>query len=225
MKSAQQLAKVRKRRLVARQIAVFGALAGMLAVAGVGSYRMFTGESEPIFSAPFTSPSPPDLDFGPVPCPAAGATYPSPSRVTINALNSTNFAGAAGSAGHSMESRGFQLGDVADTPMEFAGSILVRAGALGIDNAYAVLAHTPDNAILAFDPREDDSVDVVVGLEYDGLRPAEEVAVASGQAILPPAGCVAVAEIEAEIAAEEAALELELESPAAPTAPAAPEDE
>ncbi|MDR3201992.1 MAG: LytR C-terminal domain-containing protein [Bifidobacteriaceae bacterium] len=170
----------------------------LLSAVGVSSYRMFTGAEEPFFTAPFTSPSPVVLDFGPTPCPASvDAKYPAPKKVTVNTLNASALQGAAAAASQSLETRGFKTGEVKNAGIDFAGTILIRTGAKGVDRAYTLLAHAPADAVLAFDARDDDSVDLVVGEEYEGLRPVAEVAVESGAVIETPPQCTPVAELVA----------------------------
>ncbi|MCL2787778.1 MAG: LytR C-terminal domain-containing protein [Micrococcales bacterium] len=191
-----RLARIQRNRLIIRQIAIFGALLIALAVAGFGSWAMFQGKMEPLFSAPFTSATPETQDLGPLPCPVGNnPAFPLPDTVRVNALNGSSIRQAAGAAKQTLESRDFHVVNVENAPIQFSGPALVRTGAEGVNAAYLVLAHAPEDAVLAFDNRADATVDLIVGSQWTGLRPMEEVAAAPGTPIAPPEECTPLPEI------------------------------
>jgi hypothetical protein len=190
MRRQKDIELVKRRRLMLRQTLIFGALIGALVVVGVGAAAMFQGKIDPIFDAPFSSPEPPSFDFGPTPCPSAqDAKFPKAGAVKVNVLNGSDLSGAAASASRTLESRGFVLGTVADATIEFGGTVLIRTGAAGVDKAYMVAQYAPADAVIAFDLRDDDSVDLIVGSQYDGLRTLSEITVKAGTAITAVSGC------------------------------------
>jgi hypothetical protein len=198
MNDTERLARTRKRRLIVRQTAVFGGLTALLVVAGVASYAMFVGRIEPVVKAPFTSPSPKNLDFGPLPCPSATkAQYPTAAKVKLNVYNGGEVRLAADSIARTLESRGFAPGKVDNSPISFGGSILILTGPKGVNAAYLILGHAPPDAKIALDGRADATIDVIAGDEFEGLRTVEEVTVVAGQPIDGLEGCQ---EIEAIMA-------------------------
>ncbi|MDR0945225.1 MAG: LytR C-terminal domain-containing protein, partial [Bifidobacteriaceae bacterium] len=163
-----------KRHVFIRQVAIFGVIAAVLAVVGVVAAGAYTGRLTIGFiSHPFSSPTPSATDYGPTPCPASDdAKYPANAKITVRVLNASTITGAAGSVGQTLQARGFKVDSVASISEDFQGSILVRAGYKGIDAAYMVLTHMPDDAKLTVDDRDTSVVDVIIGAKYNGIRPA-----------------------------------------------------
>ncbi|MDR0431979.1 MAG: LytR C-terminal domain-containing protein [Bifidobacteriaceae bacterium] len=194
--SRKDLDRIRRRRLILRQTAIFGLLVALLVVVGAASIATLLGRMDPLVSAPFSSPTPVTEDWGPVPCPAdESAMYPQAALVTVNVLNGSSAFGAATYLSQALEARGFAIGRVENALIEYSGVALIRTGALGLNRAYLLLANSPEGTILTFDPRTDESVDIVIGAEYKSLRPAETVTAQSGTVIPFPPGCVAVSEL------------------------------
>ncbi|MDR0505061.1 MAG: LytR C-terminal domain-containing protein [Bifidobacteriaceae bacterium] len=194
--SSQDLERVKQRRLTIRQIVIFATMGGLLTAGALIGLATLTGRMEPLIDQPFASNTPVVVDFGPTPCPVgANAVYPLLSSTKINALNGSNIRGAARVAGETLESRGFGLGRIADASVSFPGSVLIMTGAKGVNAAYLVLANAPDDAILAFDSRQDATVDLIVGEKWDGLRDAEAVTAKAGETIPVAAGCSPVADL------------------------------
>jgi hypothetical protein len=189
---------MQRKRLIIRQTAIFGALIVVVTLAGLASAAMLTDRMEPIFSAPFASPSANTVDYGPTPCPVgANAIYPSTGGVTVNARNGSGIRLVAYVAAQTLENRGFTIGMTANAGFEFGGSVLVLTGEKGVNNAYLVLAQAPDDAVLAFDGRTDDTVDLIAGARWDGLKAKEAVTAERGQTIPRPTTCTEVPELVA----------------------------
>jgi hypothetical protein len=196
--SSKDLWRVRKRRLRFRQAAIFGLLVAGLAVVGVASVAMFLGRMEPLISAPFSSPSPKTEDFGPVPCPAdESSMYPQAGMVTVNVLNGSDINFAATYLAQALERRGFGIGRIGNAPIDYSGVALIRAGAKGMSRAYLLLGHAPDGTVLSYSDRTDETVDIIIGDQYDSLRPLEEVAAQAGTVIPFPPECTPLAEVAA----------------------------
>jgi hypothetical protein len=194
--NSRELGRIRKRRLILRQTAILGMLMAVLAVAGVASVAMLFGRMEPILSTPFTSPSPPQSDFGPMTCPRDEASvYPAAALVTVNVLNGSDMNGAARYLGLALERRGFAIGRIDDAPIEYPNVALIRTGEKGISRAYLLLAHAPEGATLAFDNRTTEAVDFIIGDQYDSLRAVENVDVRSGTVIPFPDGCTPLTDV------------------------------
>ncbi|MDR1426477.1 MAG: LytR C-terminal domain-containing protein [Bifidobacteriaceae bacterium] len=193
---AKDLWRVRKRRLIMRQTLILGLLIAVIAVAGVASAAMFLGRMDPLLSAPFSSPTPLSEDHGPTPCPRdESSMYPQAALVTVNVLNGSSMNGAATYLAQALERRGFIVGRVDNAPIEYSGVALLRTGELGLSRAYLLLAHAPEGTLLTLDNRADESVDMIIGAQYETLRPLETVNVHSGTVIPFPADCTPLAEL------------------------------
>ena len=191
-----ELAKLRKRRLILRQTAIFGLLIAVLVVAGVAGAAMYLGRIDPILSVPLSSPSAAAQDFGPMPCPKSEtAKYPRSDKVTVNVLNGSKMTGAARYLAQALESRGFLIGRVDNSPVNYLGSALIRTGQRGINRAYTLLAHAPTDAVLAYSAREDNSVDIIIGDNYEGPRPLDQVTLEAGTVIPFPEACTQLEEL------------------------------
>jgi hypothetical protein len=198
--SRKELWRLRKRRLIMRQTAIFGLLVALLVVVGAASAATFFGRMDPLVSAPFSSPTAESEDYGPMPCPRdESAMYPQAGLVRVNALNGSKAFGAATYLSLALESRGFGIGRVADAPFDYSGVALIRTGQQSVNRAYLLLAHAPEGTIMVMDGRTDETVDIIVGSEYETLRPAETVEVQAGTVIPFPPGCTPVAELAANL--------------------------
>jgi hypothetical protein len=186
-------ARTLRRRMFRRQAIVFGLLVTALVVVTVLANELYNGKLDLGLSKAFSSPTPSIIDFGPVPCPSGPeAVYPKNADITIAPLNASDLGGAAGSLGRTMETRGFVVEEAASVTFDFTGSILVRMGYEGVDAAYMVMQHMPGDAELAIDDRDGAVVDVIIGDDYDGVKPADEVKVSAGEHIDAIAGCMPI---------------------------------
>jgi hypothetical protein len=196
--SSKDLWRVRKRRLRFRQAAIFGLLIAGLAVVGTASAAMFFGRMEPWVSAPFSSPSPKTEDFGPLPCPLdESSMYPQAGMVTVNVFNGSDITFAATYLAQALERRGFAIGRIGNAPIDYSGVALIRAGVPGMSRAYLLLGHAPQGTVLSYSDRTDETVDIIIGAQYDSLRSPEDVTVAAGTVIAFPPNCTPLAEVVA----------------------------
>jgi hypothetical protein len=178
----------RRRHLLERQAVIFGGLiTSLLALALVGLAIWFGAVPAP-FSVPFSTPTPVDTTLG-QPCPPQDATPVPYGQITVNVYNGTTRGGLAAATASELESRGLKIAARANDPYgRYYGATLVRSGPDGLAQAYTVAALFPD-AVVQLDAREDATVDVTLGSEYDALRPPAEAALDPDQPIPAPAGC------------------------------------
>lgn len=182
---------IRRRHLLERQAVIFGGLiAALLALALLGLAVWFGAVPSPM-SVPFASP-PPENGAVAQPCPPTDATPVPYGEITVNVYNGTTRGGLAAATAAELAGRGLQIGARANDPYgRYGGATLLRAGPDGLAHAYTVAAIFPD-AVVQLDVREDASVDVTLGSEYDAMRPPQEAELDPGQPIPAPADCYEV---------------------------------
>ncbi len=186
---------VRRRHLLERQAVIFGGLiAALLGLALVGLAVWFGAIPSPV-SVPFETPPPPGGSAAP-PCPPQDARPVAYDRITVNVYNGTTRGGLAAATAAELAGRGLTIGARANDPYgRYDGATLVRTGPAGIAEAYTVAAIFPD-ATIQLDVREDTSVDVTLGTEYDAMRPPQEAQLNPEQPIPAPEGCFEVPELQ-----------------------------
>ncbi|QAY71767.1 LytR family transcriptional regulator [Xylanimonas protaetiae] len=187
----------RRRREHERQAVVYGVLVAVLAVVGLGALAIFTGAVDAPFARGFT-PSDPEDPFTPPCLPAVegqpdGALPLAYGDVHVNILNATGPDGVAGIAAANrtvLFQRGFAINSVGNhTPMLNHSEL--RFGEQGIVAAYTLALQFP-RMRLVMDAREDATVDLLVGLNFD--RPLDQDAVSTGP-LTNMDGCKPAAEI------------------------------
>lgn len=114
-------------------------------------------------------------------CPEAVLAPVVPERVHISVYNATNAPGLAGDAADALRERGFRIASVgneyfADTDFDS----IIRVGGRGLRQGHTLQEHLPD-AVVDLDGRNDFSVDLVLGSEYEGLEAAADVEPAPGR--------------------------------------------
>jgi hypothetical protein len=193
-----QDAKARRRHLLARQTVIYGLLIAALVVVGVAAAGMFTGRLDPVLSTPFHSPAPPSIEAVPTPCPSAdGAKYPAPGSITIKVLNGSGERGEAQAAADTLAQSGFKTS--AGNAKTYRGVVKIVSGIAGIDNAYTVFLFAPKGSVLTMDSREDATVDVLLGEQYERLPPTEDVSYEDGLVIERLPKCQPAADIAATL--------------------------
>lgn len=129
---------------------------------------------------------------GSVPCPINPAKHVSPEKIELTLLNGTDQTGLARRVKAEMEDRGFVVTATDNTPSgEFTGSVLIRAGALGVNRAYTVSEAFSESTI-EFDSRQNTSVTITFGERFDNLIDADQFAAAIRGDIKPRTGCLPV---------------------------------
>jgi hypothetical protein len=126
-------------------------------------------------------------------CSSAAAAIPSldPGTVTVRVLNASDIAGLAGKVARALQSRSFVVSEVGNdgSNREVTGPGEVRYGARGRDAGRFLSLQYPDLE-LHQDTRANATVDLVIGPEWHGLVPPEEVEQAlAAQPTGAPVGC------------------------------------
>jgi len=123
-------------------------------------------------------------------CSTVAAAPPSvdPSTVTLRVYNATDTAGLATDVAKALGERGFTVGEIANdtSGREVTGVGELRHGPRGADNANFVRLFLPGAGDYP-DTRADETVDVVIGPDFNTLATPEDVAAA----LAPPTGAAA----------------------------------
>lgn len=114
-------------------------------------------------------------------CQSAKAAAPSldPATIHLRVLNATDTAGLATTVGSSLSERGFVVDEVGndDSGREVTGVGELRYGPAGKETAAYVHVYVPDAGDFQ-DIRADQTVDVVIGPDFDKLATPEDVTAA-----------------------------------------------
>jgi hypothetical protein len=125
-------------------------------------------------------------------CATARSAPPSldPATVSVRVLNATDEGGLAQKVGEQLTSRGFTIAEIGndDTDREVTGPGEVRHGARGADAAAFVALVLPGAGDYP-DTRATETVDLVLGPEFQALATPEEVAAAPSTATSAAAAC------------------------------------
>ncbi len=102
-------------------------------------------------------------------------------RIEVSVYNSTNEPGLAGEVAEELQERSFRVAEVdndyfADTGFEG----IIRSGDRGLRQAYTLQQHLP-GTLVDIDDRDDFTVDLVLGSDFDGLEDPDEVEIAPGR--------------------------------------------
>lgn len=147
---------------------------GALAAVTLGSWLMVSGA---IDTSSLTGASGvPEGD-----CPSGIQQPVVAERVEVSVYNTTNEPGLAGDVADDLEDRSFRMGEVdndylADTGFEG----IIRVGERGLRQAYTLQQHLP-GTLVDIDGREDFSVDLILGTDYDGLEDLHDVEISPGR--------------------------------------------
>ncbi|TPG15016.1 LytR C-terminal domain-containing protein [Pedococcus bigeumensis] len=146
----------RKHRL--RQVMLFVTVPGVL---------LGTASITAAYSAGWMSPPPPKPSCTPVVVPA-----PARASFTVNVMNATGRKGVAADVASGLVKRTFAVGGISNAPRSWyvTQTAVVHHGSKGLDEALLVASQIP-GAKLFGDTRSGTSVDVVVGLGYQGMVP------------------------------------------------------
>jgi hypothetical protein len=117
-------------------------------------------------------------DGGAATCAAPSATAVPHNVVSMNVFNGSDRRGLAGSVAKQLKKRKFGVDEVANDPLQQSvkGIALVRHGAEGALAARTVAAQLKGSVRLDPDERTNDTVDLVLGQKYAGLRTSKEAA-------------------------------------------------
>jgi hypothetical protein len=144
----------RKHRM--RQVMVFVTIPGVL---------LGTASITAAYSAGWMSPPPPKPSCTPVVVPA-----PARASFTVNVMNATGRKGVAGEVAAGLAKRTFAIGGISNAPDSWyvTQTAVVHHGSKGLDQALLAASQIPGAKLFA-DSRKGTSVDVVVGLGYQGM--------------------------------------------------------
>lgn len=208
--------ELRRRHMHERQAVVFGVLIASLAVAGLGAAALYTDSlSLPFLERGFSSSPEPEAESIRTYCPPEGAMPVPLNEVAVDVYNGAGVAGLAAQTAAALTERGFTIA-ATDNASSLPGAARIIYGVNGSAQAYTLHAYVPD-AVLQLDARTDGLVDLVIGSEYEGLAPPEQVALDPAAPLVGPDGCTPFSEMTAPAPDAPAA---EGEAPADGEAPA-----
>lgn len=163
--------QILRRRRRERQFVIFGALVFALGALAFTAYGIYSGRITDVLTAPLTTPAHDFESEITLPCPPHDSTPLPEGEVLVRVLNSTKRSGLAATALADLVGRGFQSGGTGNfKKFEFPGTVRISFGPEGVLEGYTV-ARMFENPEIHLDAREGHSVDVVLGLDYDGLIP------------------------------------------------------
>lgn len=189
---------VRRRRIHERQAVVFGLLIAALAVTGLGALAVYTGAIEAPFSRPFSTPEVVDaLADVEVPCVPEGALPAAAADVHVTIVNASGRdEPLAGINEDVLTERGFTIDGVAnaedldgDDEPDALARTQIHFGAGGIAPAYTLAAHYPEPG-LVLDTRQDTTVTLYIGADFEDLVDLELIGIAADVPLENLEGCV-----------------------------------
>lgn len=180
--------QLRRRHMHERQAVIFGVLLAGLALVGLASAAVYTGNLDlPGLDRAIAQAPSPTVTQKPYPCPPVGAMPAAYATVVVNVNNGTTRTGLAAATAADLASRGFTVGST-DTVEGVDGVARISFGKNGVTQAYTLLAQFDGATMLALGG-EDATVNVALGDKFDGLKPVEEVTLDPAVPLVPPAGC------------------------------------
>lgn len=177
----------RRRHLQQRQTVIFGTLIAVMLVSGLAAGAMWTGILPSPFSVAINSPEPTDAGAT-MPCPPDGATFVPLSEISANVLNGTDRRGLAATAAAALTDHGIAVGNQANAESLFAGQARIMAGPQGLPAAFTA-AELFGDAAIEVDSRSDETIDIVLGAEFEELRADDEIAIDPDAPIPAAAEC------------------------------------
>jgi hypothetical protein len=206
----------RRRREHERQAVVFGVLIAFLAVCGIFALAVYSGAISSPFNRPFTTVGATEQESYPVPClPAVegqpDGALPIPySDIQVRALNASAVSDVVGEVGaasafeEELEKRGFVVIATGDFEGPQKVHSELRFGVKGVVAAYTLAEHIPE-VRLVLDARKGETVDLLVGEDFEAPYPADDVTLSSDQPLQNREGCVALSEVTPQPVAKRAA--------------------
>ena len=176
---------VRRRHLLERQAVIFGGLITILLALGLVSVAVWFGAVPAPFDVAFVTPE----DSVPAqPCPPEDARPIPYGEITASVLNGTTRSGLAAATASELETRGISIDEQANAPAKYSGATLITTGDAGLVAAYTVAAIFP-GAVIELDTREDATIDIILGSEFESVQPAGGL-LDPDQPFAQPAGCI-----------------------------------
>jgi hypothetical protein len=199
----------RRRREHERQAVVFGVLVAFLLVAALGALAIYTGAVTAPFARSFTSDEQ-KTTSEPAPClPAVdgqpdGALPLAYGQVQVRIYNASGTSGLAEANRKVLAPRGFDVLGTGNYDSTYDAGLTskstlpvneLRFGRAGVVAAYTLAAQFPDMA-LVLDSREDATVDLLVGKEYERPLDEADVPLAADQPLTNVKGCKPIDEVK-----------------------------
>lgn len=109
-------------------------------------------------------------------CPSSATTTPPTKKFVVNVYNAGGAKGSAGAAADALRSHNFSVGVVGNDPYKktIKGAGEVRFGVQGRDAANKYVRQYAPGATLVEDGRDGTTIDVVVGPQFQSIKPAPE---------------------------------------------------
>lgn len=177
----------RRRHLQQRQTVIFGTLIAVMLVSGLAAGAVWSGILPSPFSVAINSPEPTNSGAT-TPCPPDGATFVPLSEIAANVLNGTNRSGLAATASAALTEQGIAIGNEANAESQFTGDAQITAGPQGLPAAFTA-AELFNDAQIEVDSRSGETIDIVLGSEFEELRADEEIAIDPDAPIPAAAEC------------------------------------
>ncbi|WP_147915823.1 LytR C-terminal domain-containing protein [Ruania zhangjianzhongii] len=181
----------RRRHLQQRQTVIFGTLIAVMLVGGLAAGAIWTGILPSPFTVAINSPEPTDAGAS-MPCPPENATFVPLSEISANVLNGTDRQGLAATAATALTEQGIAVGNQANAESRFAGEARIIAGPQGLPAAFTAAQLFAD-ATIEVDSRSGETIDVVIGAEFEDLRADDEIAIDPEAPIPAAAECTPLA--------------------------------
>lgn len=181
----------RRRHLQQRQTVIFGTLIAVMLVGGLAAGAVWTGILPSPFTVAIKSPEPTDAGAT-MPCPPEDATFVPLSEISANVLNGTDRGGLAATAATALTEHGVAIGNQANAETRFAGEARIIAGPQGLPAAFTA-AELFSEAVIEVDSRNGETIDIVLGAEFEELRADEEIAIDPDAPIPAAAECTPLA--------------------------------
>lgn len=179
--------QARRRHMQQRQTVIFGTLVAALLVVGLLGGAMWSGVLPTPVNVPINSGAPAEIPDVVPPCPPAEATAVAYDEISANVFNGTETQSLAAVTAAILRDYGIQTGQETNgTP--YGGVVQLTAGPLGVASAYTLAGLFEDSQIV-LDNREDATVDVLLGEQFEELLAVEEATLAPGEPIPAPDGC------------------------------------
>ncbi|MCI1675712.1 MAG: LytR C-terminal domain-containing protein [Ancrocorticia sp.] len=163
-----------RRRLLQRQSAIFGTLVAIMGVLLILSMLFWTGALPFPWDRDFSETSDPNVVI--TPCIAKGTKAVDLTTINADVYNSTSRTGIAAEAGKELSDLGVQVGETDNwSGSSLQESARIRTGPDGIASAYTLALYIPDAVIQYDSDMTGASLDVILGVEWDGLSSAKSV--------------------------------------------------
>jgi hypothetical protein len=161
-------------------------LLALVVTAVVGAYMVATRQ---IVVPGWEPQGEPTVAAAPEPaCPVDVLSYMDPKTVTVNVYNATQINGLAGAAANRLEKRGFRIGEVGNKVLNDPDVVAaVVSGTAGRAQALTVQRNIKGTEYVKDPKRTVDSVDLVVGQDFDKLIDAVDVVTKDGRLRCPRA--------------------------------------